>query len=236
MAARVLRDTVHPPGHHRCPPISALLLQFSDCGRRRGGRFARHHAAIGGDIRRRPVKRPGGRRRLSAAVRRVRATAHAQVRDALNGRLDRVLEQHDLTRRTRARRAHPVAALATREIQLARGARHVHTTDRHAGGRRIHAVHVARGTRAPRVRPVTGPVAEPLDVALLARALRLRTTRRHQKLMPRRTRPDAAQLVTLARAVVEMRQGRVASALATWQEYAAAFLTRSRCVVFVTRP
>jgi len=84
-----------------------------------------------------------------------------------------------------------VAALAARKVQLARCARHVHAPDRHAGGRRVHAVHVACRARAPRVRPVTRAVAEPLDVALFARALCLGAARRHQELMSGRTRPDA---------------------------------------------
>jgi len=99
-----------------------------------------------------------------------------------------------------------VTALAAREVQLARGARYVHAPDRHAGGRRVHAVHVARGARAARVRSVARAVAEPLDVALLARALGLGTAGRHQELVSRGTGSDAAQLVALARAVVEVRQ------------------------------
>jgi len=138
-----------------------LLLQFSG----RGWWLARERL-------RRRVKCSGGRVRVGA-------TTHAQVRNALDGRLDRVLEQDDLAGRARALSAHSVTALTAREVQLARGARHVHASDRHAGGRRVYAVHVARGAWPARVWPVARAVAEPLDVALLACALCFGTTGRH---------------------------------------------------------
>lgn len=158
----------------RVSAATAVLLKFSGCGRGRWRRFTHQRPVIRAirDERRRRVKRTGGRG-LSPSRIRVGATAHAQVRDALDGRLDRVLEQDDLPSRTRALRAHPVTALATREIQFARRAWHVHAADRHASGRRVHAVHVARSARASRVRPITRAVAQPLDVTFLAHALRL---------------------------------------------------------------
>jgi len=158
VAARVLRLQQRVRPSRACAGTAdVLLLQFPG----RGRRLAR-------DRLRRRVKRAGGRVRVCAAT-------HAQVRHALDGRLDRVLEQDDLAGRARALRAHPVTALAAREVQLARGARHVHAPDRHAGGRRVHAIHVTRGARPARVRPVARAVPEPLDVPLLACALGLGT-------------------------------------------------------------
>jgi len=116
------------------------------------------------------------------------------------------LEQDDLAGWTRALRTHAVTALATREVQLARGARYVHAPDRHTGGRCVHAVHVTRGARAARVRSIARAVPEPLDVALFARAFGLGTSSGHQKLVSRGTGSNTSQLVALNRAVVEVWQ------------------------------